>query len=149
MGRIGGGVPERTPVRHYRCGGETNRGKIHTAVPRVETCFTGVGIFRVSGIGHPIGIWRHADCFGIAVTDFGSTEELGAVLRLGFDDYLLAPVRETEVLCRTRHWLGIAQRAGGICADLRQTPAMKGLIGESPVLVAELQKLPRFARTDA
>lgn len=85
----------------------------------------------------------------IAITDFSSAGELESLLRLGVDDYLLTPLRPADVICRTSHWLGLAPRAQGVGAELRQMLGLKGLVGESPVLVAQLEKLPRYARTDA
>ena len=85
----------------------------------------------------------------IAVTDLDSTEQLGSLFALGVADYLVPPLRDADIVCRTRRWLGLPADLLQVAAELRQLHGLKGLIGESAVWLAELNKLPRFARTDA
>jgi two-component system, NtrC family, response regulator GlrR len=85
----------------------------------------------------------------VAVTDSREVEELASLFANGFEDYLMLPLCEPDVICRTRQWLGVAVTPMEVARNVRQKFGIKGLIGESPILIAELQKLPKFARTDA
>jgi DNA-binding NtrC family response regulator len=98
-----------------------------------------VPIFHDAGSSPPI----------IAVTDVESAEQLDSLFALGVVDYLSPPLRSADIVCRARRWLGLARNAPTAAAELREFLGLKGFVGQSPALLAELRKLPRFAPTDA
>ena len=85
----------------------------------------------------------------IAVTDGMEESDLYSLLRLGATDFLVAPLRSSEVLSRVRRLLDWTWRSDASVHALKETLGLKQIIGESPALLQEIQKIPQMACCDA
>ncbi len=92
---------------------------------------------------------RFNNCPLIAVTDGMESSELYSFLRLGASDFLTAPLRSTEVLPRICRLLDQSWRRDPLVHGLKEKLGLKQIIGESPALLREIQKIPHMARCDA
>src|SRR5262249_53615127 len=90
-----------------------------------------------------------SSCPIIAVTEGVDSTELYSLLELGASDFLAAPLRSTEVLPRVRRLLEPPRRDNALVQGLKEKLGLKQIIGESPSLLRELQKIPYMARCDA
>ncbi len=70
-------------------------------------------------------------------------------LKLGASDFLLPPLRRCELIPRLLRQT-LMTRSGEVLAQrLKEEMGLGQIIGESPELLAEIQRVPRFARCDA
>ncbi len=85
----------------------------------------------------------------IIVTDGMDAAELCALLRLGASDFLTTPLRRTDVLPRLIRLIDQTWRGDPLVQGLKEKLGLKQIIGESPALLREIQKIPQMARCDA
>jgi two-component system, NtrC family, response regulator GlrR len=78
----------------------------------------------------------------------GGQEEARAVLRAGADDFILPPLRTSEILTRVRCVLDRKTRRWPATRDAGSSNA-SGIIGKSPAFRREIERLPRIAGCDA
>jgi DNA-binding NtrC family response regulator len=71
------------------------------------------------------------------------------VLEMGASDFLLPPVRRSELVTRLLRQVRVTQRGDALVQKLKEEIGLKQLIGESPVFLDEVQRVPRFARCEA
>jgi DNA-binding NtrC family response regulator len=71
------------------------------------------------------------------------------VLEMGASDFLLPPVRCSELLPRLIRLTRITPRDDAFVQKLKEDIGLKHIIGESPALLDKIQCIPRFARCDA
>ena len=71
------------------------------------------------------------------------------MLELGASDFLLAPVRRLELVTRLKRQARLARRGEALVQELKEKIGLKQIIGESPALLDEVRRVPRFARSDA
>ncbi|MBA3963722.1 MAG: sigma-54-dependent Fis family transcriptional regulator [Chthoniobacterales bacterium] len=70
-------------------------------------------------------------------------------LTLGASDFLLPPVRRSELVPRLLRQTLLHGWNETPARELKEKIGLGQIIGESPLLLAEIQRLPRFARADA
>ncbi len=85
----------------------------------------------------------------LAVTDQPDAFNILQMLELGASDFLLSPVRASELLPRLVRQAKIARREDAVVQRLKEQLGLKQIVGESAALLSELRRVPRFARCDA
>ena len=85
----------------------------------------------------------------IAAAQTADPQEWPEVLKLGPDDFITPPFRPVDVLPRLWRWQPRPSECDSTLLQLKEKLGLKQLIGESPVLLAEIKKIPPIARCDA
>ncbi len=75
-------------------------------------------------------------------------EELLELVRPSVADFIIAPLRDSEVLVRVRRLLNQTSQEQKTRQTLTEKLGMQQLIGQSPVFVSEIDKIPVLARSD-
>ena len=71
------------------------------------------------------------------------------VLEMGASDFLMPPVRHSELVTRLMRQARVTRQGDAIVQKLKEEIGLKQIIGESTVLLEEVKRVPRFARCDA
>jgi two-component system response regulator GlrR len=85
----------------------------------------------------------------VVVVEEGGPDETFELLRHGASDFVIAPLREAEVLPRVWRLLEQTRRAEALPRALAEKFGLRNIIGESPAFMAELRKVPLVAKCDA
>jgi two-component system, NtrC family, response regulator GlrR len=99
-----------------------------------------------SGLDSLLQTLRTEDAPVVVVVD-ADQEQLIEVLRGGVADFIIPPLRSSEVLVRIRRLLKACQEDKTSRA-LTEKLGMQQLIGESPAFMAEISKIPVIAKSD-
>lgn len=75
-------------------------------------------------------------------------EELIELVRPGVADFIIPPLRESEVLVRIRRLLNQVAQERRTHQTLTQKLGLQQLIGQSPIFLAETEKIPRIAQSE-
>ena len=70
-------------------------------------------------------------------------------LELGAADFLLPPLRRSELVARLVRQTRVTRRDDALVLKLKEEIGLKQIIGESQLLLEEIQRVPRFAQCDA
>ena len=71
------------------------------------------------------------------------------VLEMGASDFLLPPLRRSELLPRLMRQARVTCHGDALVQKLKEDIGLKQIIGESPAFLDKVQCVPRFARCDA
>jgi two-component system response regulator GlrR len=71
------------------------------------------------------------------------------VLEMGASDFLLPPLRRSELLPRLMRQARVTCHGDALVQKLKEDIGLKQIIGESPALLNQVRCVPRFARCDA
>ncbi|HEX4708675.1 MAG TPA: sigma-54 dependent transcriptional regulator [Candidatus Udaeobacter sp.] len=71
------------------------------------------------------------------------------VLEMGASDFLLPPLRRSELLPRLKRQALVACRGDALVQKLKEDIGLKQIIGESPAFLEKVRCVPRFAQCDA
>ncbi|HEV2842488.1 MAG TPA: sigma-54 dependent transcriptional regulator [Chthoniobacterales bacterium] len=71
------------------------------------------------------------------------------VLEMGAADFLMPPVRRSELAARLIRQARVTRQADASVQKLKEEIGLKQIVGESTVLLEEVKRVPRFARCDA
>ncbi len=71
------------------------------------------------------------------------------VLEMGAADFLLPPLRRSELLPRLMRQARVTRRGDALVQKLKEDIGLKQIIGESPAFLEKVRCVPRFARCDA
>ena len=71
------------------------------------------------------------------------------LLEAGAADFLLPPLRASDVLPRLKRQARVSPGASALVERLKQDIGLKQIIGESPQFLEKIRCVPRFARCDA
>ena len=71
------------------------------------------------------------------------------VLEMGASDFLLPPLRRSELLPRLMRQARVTCRGDALVQKLKEDIGLKHIIGESPAFLDKVRCVPRFARCDA
>jgi DNA-binding NtrC family response regulator len=85
----------------------------------------------------------------LVTTTHPDTFDFFRVLEMGASDFLLPPVRRSELLARLMHQTRVISREDALVQKLKEDIGLKHIIGESPAFLEKVQCVPRFARCDA
>jgi two-component system, NtrC family, response regulator GlrR len=71
------------------------------------------------------------------------------LLEMGAADFLLPPLRSSEVVPRLKRQARISIRGSALVEKLKEDIGLKQIIGESPQFLEQVPCVPRFARCNA
>ena len=112
---------------------------ILVALPRVQLK-TLDALFQVLGPG--------ASSARVVVVVEADQEELAELVRPGIADFIIPPLRDTEVLVRIRRLLNQANQEQSTRKALIEKLGMQQLIGQSPAFLNEMSKIPLLGRSE-
>jgi len=85
----------------------------------------------------------------LVTTTHPDTFDFFGVLEMGASDFLLPPLRRSELLARLMRRSGVTRCSDAFVQKLKEDIGLKHIIGESPAFLDKLWCVPRFARCDA
>jgi two-component system, NtrC family, response regulator GlrR len=85
----------------------------------------------------------------LVTTTHPDTFDFLRVLEMGASDFLLPPLRRSELLARLMRLSGVTRCGGALVQKLKEDIGLKHIIGESPAFLDKVWCVPRFARCDA
>jgi DNA-binding NtrC family response regulator len=85
----------------------------------------------------------------IAVPTAPDAEYIYRALEAGAADFILPPLRASDLIPRLRRQARTAARENPVFTNLKADIGLKQIIGESPLLMTEIARVRRFARCDA
>ena len=85
----------------------------------------------------------------LVTTTHPDTFDFFRVLEMGASDFLLPPLRRSELLPRLMRQARVTRRGDALVQKLKEDIGLKQIIGESPVFLDKVRCVPRFARCDA
>jgi DNA-binding NtrC family response regulator len=84
----------------------------------------------------------------IVVVSDAEQEELSELVRPGIADFIIPPLRASEVLVRIQRLVNMVSQEQKTRQALTEKAGLQQLIGKSPVFVAEINKIPILAKSD-
>ena len=88
-------------------------------------------------------------CAVLFTTTHPDTFDFFKVLEMGASDFLLPPLRRSELLPRLMRQAGVRRRSDALVQKLKEDIGLKQIIGESSAFLDKIRCVPRFARCDA
>jgi two-component system, NtrC family, response regulator GlrR len=85
----------------------------------------------------------------LVTTTHPDTFDFFRVLEMGASDFLLPPLRRSELLARLMCQARVTCRGDPLVQKLKEDIGLKHIIGESPAFLDKVRCVPRFARCDA
>ena len=85
----------------------------------------------------------------LVTTTHPETFDVFPFLEAGAADFLLPPLRASDVLPRLKRQARVSPVASGLVERLKEEIGLKQIIGESPRFLEKVRCVPRFARCDA
>ena len=85
----------------------------------------------------------------LVTTTHPNTFDFFRVLEMGASDFLLAPLRRSELLPRLMRQARVTRRGDALVQKLKEDIGLKQIIGESAAFLEKVRCVPRFARCDA
>jgi two-component system response regulator GlrR len=85
----------------------------------------------------------------LVTTTHPDTFDFFRMLESGASDFLLPPLRRSELLPRLKRYALVARRGDALVQKLKEDIGLKQIIGESPAFLDKVRCVPRFARCDA
>ncbi len=84
----------------------------------------------------------------LVVLDEGKPDEVHEILRLGACDYIVSPLEDTDVLPRVCQLIENSPQKDRLLISLKQKLGMRKVVGQCPVFVKELEKIPLISKAD-
>ena len=88
-------------------------------------------------------------CAVLFTTTHPDTFDFFRVLEMGASDFLLPPLRRSELLPRLMRQARVTSRGDALVQKFKEDIGLKQIIGESPAFLDKVWCIPRFARCDA
>ena len=85
----------------------------------------------------------------LVTTTDPSAFDVFPLLEIGASDFLLPPLRRSEVLPRIKRQARVTCRGNALVQKLKEDIGLKQIIGESSAFLDKVRCIPRFARCDA
>lgn len=85
----------------------------------------------------------------LAVLPENRTPDVLQLLNSGVSDYIVPPIRPWDLIPRVLHLLRVRESEDELIAHLKQMAGLKEIVGQSPLFLAQLHKLPVLAGCDA
>ena len=85
----------------------------------------------------------------VIVFEACNSNEMFSMLKLGAADFITPPFKETDILPRLWRQLESKQKTQLLTHKLKKQVGLKQLIGESPIFLDEIKKIPIVATCDA
>jgi two-component system response regulator GlrR len=88
-------------------------------------------------------------CSVVATTTHPDAFDFSRVLEMGASDFVLPPLRCSELLPRLMRQVRVAHHSDALVQKFKEDIGLKQIVGESPVFLDKIRCLIRFARCDA
>jgi DNA-binding NtrC family response regulator len=88
-------------------------------------------------------------CPVLVTTTHPDAFDVFPVLEMGASDFLLPPLRRSELLTRLMRQARVTRCGNALVQKLKKDIGLKHVIGESPAFLDKVRCVPRFARCDA
>jgi two-component system response regulator GlrR len=88
-------------------------------------------------------------CPVVVTTSYPDTFDFFRVLEMGASDFLLPPLRSSELLPRLTRQARIRRCGDALVQKLKEDIGLKHIIGESPAFIDQVRRVPRFAQCNA
>jgi DNA-binding NtrC family response regulator len=85
----------------------------------------------------------------LVVLDEGKPDDMREILKLGAFDYIVPPLTDVDVLPRVWQLMETRLQKDRLLKSLKQKLGMRKIIGQSPIFLKELEKIPLISKTDA
>lgn len=85
----------------------------------------------------------------LIVLDEGKPDDMHEILKLGACDYIVPPLKDIDVLPRVWQLMENSVRKDRLLKSLKQKLGMRKIVGQGPVFLKELEKIPLISKTDA
>jgi DNA-binding NtrC family response regulator len=85
----------------------------------------------------------------ILVTDASKSEEIFALLKSGFSDYIIPPLHQADIYPRIWRLLEQTPRGGMLSQEFKEQLELRHLIGKNRTFIAEITKIPTIAKYDS
>jgi DNA-binding NtrC family response regulator len=85
----------------------------------------------------------------LVTTTHPDTFDFCGVLEMGASDFLLPPLRRSELLARLMRQTRVITRSEALVQKVKENIGLKHIIGESPTFLEKVRSIPQFARCDA
>jgi two-component system, NtrC family, response regulator GlrR len=89
------------------------------------------------------------DCSVLVITTHSDTFDFFQVLEMGASDFMLPPLRRSELVPRLTRQARITRRDDALVQKLKEDIGLKHIIGESPAFLDQVRCVPRFAQCNA
>jgi DNA-binding NtrC family response regulator len=89
------------------------------------------------------------NCAVLVTTTRPDTFDFLRILEVGASDFLLPPVRGSELIARLTRYARVSRSGDSRIQKLKEDIGLKHIIGDSAVFVDKVRCIPRFARCDA
>src|SRR5262249_46662667 len=109
-----------------------------------------LGLFSAKTEGFVASLRCHfPHCPVLVSTTHAETFDFFRVLEMGVSDFVLPPLRRSELLPRLMRQVPAACQGDALIQKLKKDIGLKHIIGESPQFLEKVRCVPRFARCDA
>jgi DNA-binding NtrC family response regulator len=109
-----------------------------------------LGLFSAKTEGFVASLRCHfPQCPVLVSTTHPDTFDFLRVLEMGASDFLLPPLRSSELVTRLLRHARVSHCDDSLVQKLKEEIGLKHIIGESPAFLDKIQCIPRFARCDA
>jgi two-component system response regulator GlrR len=110
-----------------------------------------LGAFEATNTGLFLASLQRAfpDRSVLVTTTDPDTFDFFRVLEMGAADFLLPPLRRSELLPRLMRQARVRWRSDPLIQKLKEDIGLKQMVGESPAFLDKVRCVPRFARCDA
>ncbi|MFO0794910.1 MAG: sigma-54 dependent transcriptional regulator [Candidatus Brocadiaceae bacterium] len=85
----------------------------------------------------------------VVISQSSNPEEMIELLKSGAADFITLPFTEVDILPRIWRLLKHKQTADTLTYKLKEKLGLKHLVGESPIFLSEIKKIPLIAKCDA
>jgi DNA-binding NtrC family response regulator len=85
----------------------------------------------------------------IVMTTQADGSDILKMLELGASDFLMPPVRRSELVARLTRQARVTRRGDALVQEFKEKIGLRQIIGESPIFLEEVRRVPRYARCDA
>ena len=122
-----------------------------TAFANPDVVVATLGAFEATSTGGFLASLQDAfpDRSILVTTTAPDTFDFFRVLEMGASDFVVPPVRRSELLPRLMRQAQIKCREDVLVQKLKEDIGLKHIIGESPAFLDKVRCIPRFARCDA
>ncbi|MGB7292639.1 MAG: sigma-54 dependent transcriptional regulator [Thermodesulfobacteriota bacterium] len=84
----------------------------------------------------------------LIVLDEAKPDDVHEILKLGAFDYIVPPFKDIDVLARVWQLIENTRERDSLLESLKQKLGMRKIVGQSPVFLKELEKIPIISKTD-
>ena len=85
----------------------------------------------------------------LVVLDGVKPDDMHEILKSGASDFIVPPLKDIDVLPRVWQLMEYSLQKDRLLKSLKQKLGMRKIVGQSPVFLKELEKIPLMCKTDA